>query len=121
MRRAAGSGSRGVVASPTGGQGVGVNFLAGALIIADMVAKACSSPQTTEINAGARAPTLMKWVMLGLAEGVGFVALAAYMDKEYRVPILFGGALEVVITASQYIHAKNAGLANPGPPTESYG
>ena len=45
--------------------GHGVAFLVAAGIAAEIIAKACSSPQTTEINANQRADTLMKWVWIG--------------------------------------------------------
>jgi len=98
----------------------GVAFLVAATFMADIVAKACSSPQTAEINAGARAGTLMKWVNVGLLEGAALVAVALAVDKKYRVPILLGAAAEGIITWAEYAHAKRSGLANGGPPTESY-
>ena len=44
----------------------GIAFLVGATLMADMIAKACSSPQTVETNAGRRASTAMKWANIGL-------------------------------------------------------
>ena len=46
----------------------GIAFLVSAGIVYEIIAAACSSPQTTEINAGTRADTLMKWVHIGLAQ-----------------------------------------------------
>jgi len=88
--------------------------------MAEFIAKACSSPQTGEINAKKRAPTLMKWVNIGLVEGVAFVAVAAYFDRAHRVPILLGGMAEAVITYAEYMHAKQAGLKSDAPGTEVY-
>jgi uncharacterized phosphosugar-binding protein len=88
--------------------------------MADIVAKACSSPQTAEINAGKRSATLMKWVNVGLVEGAVLVAIALMVDKKYRVPILLGASMEAAITWAEYAHAKRSGLASGGPPTESY-
>lgn len=99
----------------------GVAFLVSAGLVAELIAKACSSPQTVEINASTRAATLMKWVNVGLIEGVVFVAIAAAMDRKYRWPILAGGATEVLVTWAQYLHAKRSGLRNPGPGTEPRG
>ena len=45
--------------------GGGVAFLVSAGIVYEIIAAACSSPQTTEINAKSRSDTLMKWVNLG--------------------------------------------------------
>jgi hypothetical protein len=96
----------------------GIAFLVSAGIVAEIVAKACSSPQTTEINADTRAPTLMKWVHIGMAEAAVFVIAAAYLDKRHRVPIIIGGLAEGIITYAEYLHGKHAGLAAPGAGTE---
>lgn len=98
----------------------GIAFLVAAGIVAEIVAKACSSPQTTHLNAGTRAPTLMLWVNVGMIEAAAFVAVAAYFDKEHRVPIILGGALEGVITYGEYLYAKKSGLESDEPPTEQY-
>jgi hypothetical protein len=98
----------------------GVAFLVSATFMADIVAKACSSPQTAEINAFKRADTLMKWVNVGLIEGAALVAVALLVDKKYRAPIFLGAAAEATITWAEYAHAKKAGLANGGPGTEQY-
>lgn len=100
--------------------GEGVAFLVGATVVADLVAKACSSPQTAELNADKRAPTLMKWVNIGLVEGLFFVGIAAVIDKKHRNAIVAGGILEAVVSYMQYQHAKQAGLASPEPGTEDY-
>jgi hypothetical protein len=98
----------------------GLAFLSGAQIMADIVAKACSSPQTMEINAQARAGTLMKWVMVGLAEGSSLVIVAAMISPQVGAAFLAGGAVEGVITYLQYRHAKQAGLSSTAPGTEQY-
>lgn len=92
------------------GQGDGIAFLVSAGVMYEIIAAACSSPQTTEINAKSRADTLMKWVKLGLAQGVLFVAVAAYFDRKHSVPIIAGGSLAAGLLLWQYIHARNAGL-----------
>lgn len=98
----------------------GIAFLVSAGIMAEIIAKACSSPQTLEINVEKRAPTLMKWVNIGVIEGALFVGIAATFDKKHRVPIILGGVTEGVITYIEYIHGKQSGLANAGPSTEDY-
>jgi hypothetical protein len=98
----------------------GVAFLVAAGVMYEIIAAACSSPQTTELNAGARAGTLMKWVHLGVAQGIAFVAVAALFDRGHAVPILAGGGAAAILLYGQYTHAKRSGLANGGPPTESY-
>lgn len=98
----------------------GIAFLVSAGIVAEIVAKACSSPQTTEINAGVRAGTLMKWVTIGLAEAAVFVIIAAIIDKRHRGAIIAGGVVEGVITLGEYMHGKQAGLASSEPGTEQW-
>lgn len=100
--------------------GDGVAFLVSAGLVYEAIAAACSSPQTMEINAKARAGTLMKWVHLGVAQAVLFVLLAAWVDKRHRTPILLGGGLAAALMYGQYAHAKSAGLASGAPGTEQY-
>ena len=103
-----------------GGNSGGVAFLVSAGVMYEIIAAACSSPQTTELNAASRADTLMKWVNLGILQGVAFVAAAAIYDRQHRLPILAGGGAAAVLLYLQYTHAKRSGLANGGPPTERY-
>lgn len=98
----------------------GVAFLSGALAMADIVAKACSSPQTMEINAQVRAGTLMKWVKVGMAEGAALVVIAACISPEVGGAFIAGAAIEGGITYFQYRHAKESGLASSAPGTETY-
>lgn len=99
----------------------GIAFLVAAGIVYEIIAAACSSPQTTEINASARADTLMKWVHLGIGQAALFIAVAAWVDKQHRSAILAGGGTAGGLMYAQYAHAKRAGLANGGAPTETYG
>lgn len=98
----------------------GIAFLVSAGIVAEIVAKACSSPQTTELNADKRAPTLMKWVNIGMAEAAVFVIVAAACDRAHRAPILLGGLTEGIITYAEYLHGKRSGLTSTEPATETY-
>jgi hypothetical protein len=98
----------------------GVAFLVSAGIVYEIIAAACSSPQTTEINVSARADTLMKWVYIGIVQALAFVAAAAWIDERHRRPIIAGGGIAAVLMYAQYVHAKKAGLANGGASTESY-
>jgi hypothetical protein len=99
--------------------GDGVAFLVSAGIVYEIIAAACSSPQTTEINASRRAGTLMKWVNIGVGQAAIFIVLAAYIDRKHAPAILGGGGLAAVLMYGQYVHAKRAGLASAGPGTES--
>lgn len=96
-----------------------ITFMVSAGLVYEIIAAACSSPQTTEINAGVRADTLMKWVMVGMAQAAVFVLIAALMD-EHKWPALMGGGLAGVMMWTSYAHAKAAGLKNGGPTTEQY-
>lgn len=98
----------------------GVAFLVAAGIVYEIIAAACSSPQTTEINAAARADTLMKWVYIGVGQAALFILIAAAVDRAHRAAIIFGGALAAGLMLVQYTHARNAGLADGRPGTESY-
>lgn len=86
----------------------------------DIISATNSSPQTTEINAAARADTLMKWVNLGLLQAALFVAIGVALDKR-RWPPMLGGGLAGALLWFQYQHAKSSGLRNGGEPTEFYG
>ncbi len=90
-----------------------------AALMYDIISATNSSPQTTEINAKARADTLMKWVKLGLLQGALFVGIGVALDPQ-RWPPLLGGAIAGGLLWVQYVHAKSEGLKNPGSPTESY-
>lgn len=101
----------------------GNSFLISVGVIYEIVAAINSSPQTAEINAEKRAPTLMKWVKLGLLQAGGFTVLGMMFAKGagYEAwPIALGGATAAGLIWIQYVHARNAGLENPGPSTESY-
>lgn len=101
--------------------GNGVAFLIGVTAMSDIIAKACSSPQTAELNADKRAETLMKWVSVGMVEGTLVIAIAAAIDKKHAYAIVAGGAIEALITFLEYRHAKSSGLANSHlPGTEDY-
>lgn len=106
------------MAAELGVRSDGIAFLVSAGIVYEIIAAACSSPQTTEINASTRSETLMKWVHIGIAQAAIFIAAAAYFDEAHRRAIIAGGGLAAVLMYGQYVHAKHAGLANGGPGTE---
>lgn len=104
--------------APVAGKDSGVPFLVAAGIVYEIIAAACSSPQTAEINASSRASTLMKWVHIGLAQSVFFIGIAASVDPKHAKPIVVGGALAGGIMYYSYTHAMQAGLASSAPGTE---
>jgi len=100
--------------------GAGVAFMVAGGIVYEIIAANCSSPQTTELNAGARAPTLMKYVHLGLGQSAVFVAAAIYFEPNHAAPILAGGSLAAVMMYGLYKHARDTGVASSAPPTEQH-
>lgn len=98
----------------------GIAFLVSAGIVYEIIAAACSSPQTTEINASSRADTLMKWVHLGLVQSALFIAAAAYFDEKNRTAIIAGGVSAGALMYGQYVYARACGLASDEPGTEDY-
>src|SRR5215472_7003869 len=85
----------------------------------DIISATNSSPQTSEINAKKRAPTLMKWVYIGLIQAAFFGAIGAFLDEDTWPPIA-GVAIASTILWIQYHHAIQSGLSNPGVGTETY-
>ena len=106
------------LSASAGGGSEGVAFLVASGIVFEIIAFACSSPQTAEINIGTRGGTLMKWVHLGEGLGVAFVVLASIIDPKHSKAIVAGGALAIASSEFFYRHAKASGLAKPGPGTE---
>ena len=90
-----------------------------ATLMYDVISATNSSPQTTEINAKKRSATLMKWVHLGLAQGLLFVLIGMFLDED-RWPPLLGGGLAAVLLYAQYRYAVKSGTENPGASTETY-
>lgn len=88
-------------------------------LVYTVISASCSSPQTAEINAHARADTLMKWVYVGLAQGALFGILGAYLDKR-RWPPLVGAGMAMALLYAQYRHALRVGLESNEPGTERY-
>jgi hypothetical protein len=87
----------------------------------DIIAAACSSPQTTEINADKRADTLMKWVYVGIGQAAVFTVIGTVAEKAQGNPVwppVAGFALASGMMLASYIHAKESGLASSEPGTE---
>lgn len=106
------------IARVTAGEGDGIAFLVSAGIVYEIIAAACSSPQTTELNAHSRAPTLMKWVHIGLVQSALFVGAAAFLDRRRAHAYLAGGIAAGVVMYGSYLHARSAGLKSAAPGTE---
>lgn len=108
------------MATELGAKSSGVAFLVSAGVVYEIIAAACSSPQTAEINAKKRATTLMKWVNIGVVQALFFVAIAAYYDRAHAKPILSGGIVAAFLIYTQYVAAKAWGLKSSEEGTETY-
>lgn len=103
------------------GNGTSAAILVGvwATFALDVFSTLNSSPQTTEINAGKRADSLMYWVAIGAAVAVGGGLLAWIVSRKVW-PLLATGAVALGMYGL-YVHAKRRGLARlDEPTTESY-
>jgi hypothetical protein len=91
-------------------------------VAAELVFQLCgcnlSSPQTNELNAGSRAPTLNKWINLTNGEAIGWVLFLCWLDESLW-PAL-GGGIAGLSMWLKYRYAINAGMKNAEPGTESY-
>lgn len=89
----------------------------------DIIAAACSSPQTTEINATKRADTLMKWVNVGVGQAAIFAVIGAIAEQQEGNPVwpvMAGFGLAAGMMYVSYWHALESGLQNKGSGTETY-
>ncbi len=77
-----------------------------------------SSPQTAELNAGARAKTINKWVMLTHWEAIGWTLFFTWLYGSFWA--IVGGGLAWSGMYGKYRYAISSGLKNGGPPTEDY-
>jgi hypothetical protein len=87
-------------------------------MVYQLVGSNMSSPQTAELNATARAPTITKWVNLTMAEAVAWVAFLCLLDRSWW-PAL-GGILAGLGMWLKYRYAITSGLKSGAPGTESY-
>lgn len=96
-----------------------IAFMVSAGLVYEIIAAACSSPQTAEINAKKRSSTLLKWVYVGLGQAAVFVGIAAYISPKPKA-VVAGGVLAGAIMFGSYMHANKAGMASSEGGTESY-
>jgi hypothetical protein len=88
-------------------------------MVYQLVGANLSSPQTNELNAGARAPTLQKWVTVTNLEAAGWIGFLIILDGSLWP--LIGGGLALAGMMVKYRYAINAGVNSPAPATEAYG
>lgn len=105
------------------GGGNNASGLFGIYLVAtfDVYSFISSSPQTVELNAHKRAPTLMKYVNMGglAAAGIGIMG-SALAPKGLRIWPLLGAAGGITFATLIYRYAAKEGIDNPGAPTEEY-
>jgi hypothetical protein len=97
---------------------VGISYLG----VKDVYSADNSSPQTTEINAKHRAPTLMKWVNIAAVESAGIVLVLMIASPQgHKKYPLIGGSLALAVTYGQYLYAKAEGMKSTETGTEDFG
>jgi len=107
------------MAGPSDGRGIRMITVAvAAEMVYQLVGSNMSSPQTAELNAAARAPTIQKWVNLTNAEAIAWVAFLCVLDGSLW-PLL-GGGLALGGMVLKYRYAINSGLASSEAGTERY-
>lgn len=87
-------------------------------MVYQLVGSNMSSPQTAELNAKARAPTIQKWVNLTNLEAVAWVVFLSVLDGSLW-PVV-GGGLALGGMVLKYKYAIRSGLNGGGTPTERY-
>lgn len=84
----------------------------------DITSANLSSPQTFELNAGQRAPTLNKWLNLNVIEAAAWGIFGSMLDGS-PLPLL-GVALGTLSMWIKYKHAVAAGTSNGLPDMENH-
>lgn len=87
-------------------------------MVYQLVGSNMSSPQTAELNAAARAPTIQKWVTMTNAEAVAWIVFLCILDGSLW-PVV-GGGLALGGMVLKYRYAINSGLSSGGAATEDY-
>jgi hypothetical protein len=87
-------------------------------MVYQLVGSNMSSPQTAELNAAARAPTIQKWVNLTNAEAAAWTIFLCILDESMWPAV--GGIIAGTGMWLKYKYAIGSGLSNGGQPTESY-
>lgn len=91
---------------------------AGGELVYQLTGANLSSPQTAEMNAKKRAPTIAKWVMMTHGKSAVWIALLCALDGT-AWPLL-GGGLAAVDMHFSYRYAIKSGLASSAPGTEHW-
>jgi hypothetical protein len=93
-------------------------------MVYQLVGSNMSSPQTAELNAKARAPTIDKWVNITNAEALAWIVFLTALDSADigRLSLwpVVGGGLALGGMVLKYRYAIDSGLASNEPGTENY-
>ena len=87
-------------------------------MVYQLVGSNMSSPQTAELNAAARAPTIQKWVNLTNVEAAAWIIFLCLLDASLW-PLL-GGGLALGGMVLKYSYAIRSGLDSAEQGTERY-
>lgn len=96
----------------------GMTVVGSAELVYQLTGSNMSSPQTAELNAGARAPTIDKWVKITQYEAAAWTAFLCWLFGNFW-PVV-GGALTWSGMWGKYRYAIKCGLSSGAPPTENY-
>lgn len=96
----------------------GVKVAVAAELVFQLTGANMSSPQTAEMNAEARAPTIGKWVNLTVVEVFVWLVFLALLDRSWAW--LIGGGIALTSMWAKYRYAIASGLSDGQPGTEQY-
>lgn len=96
----------------------GMQVVGAAELVYQLTGSNMSSPQTAELNAKARAPTIGKWVSITNIEAIGWTVFLSWLFHSFW-PVV-GGSLAWSGMWAKYRYAISSGLQSNEPPTENY-
>lgn len=96
----------------------GMTVVGAAELVYQLTGSNMSSPQTAELNANARAPTIDKWVRITHYEAIGWTGFLCWLFGNPWP--LVGGGLAWSGMYGKYRYAISSGLDSTEPPTEDY-
>lgn len=95
-----------------------LSVYAGAELVYQLVGANLSSPQTAELNARRRAPTIGKWVVMANSKALFWIIGLCILDGSLWPAV--GGGLAITDMHFSYRYAINCGLDSDAPGTEDY-
>lgn len=101
-----------------GNAGRMIKVAVSAEMVYQLVGSNMSSPQTAELNAKARAPTIQKWVTMTNFEAVAWTLFLCMLDGTLWPAV--GGGIALGGMVCKYKYAIVSGLGSGAPATENY-